>query len=112
MIVQDASTYPGVVIPCKAIGAVRISQKAKSGGRERNDRVLAVPLHEPRYEDARQLSKKVREELEHFFVSAVFFENKHSSVDRWDGPKGAQKLIAAARKSYQARRPVGVVARS
>jgi inorganic pyrophosphatase len=102
LIYHDASTFPGIVIPCRAIGVVRISQRSKTGGRERNDRVIAVPVNEPRYDDARSLHPRVREELEQFFLCAVLLEQKRVRVDGWDGPKVAEKLIRHAQKAYDA----------
>jgi inorganic pyrophosphatase len=102
MVYHDAPTYPGVVIPCRAIGVVRVSQKAKKGGRERNDRLIAVPFRERRYDDARALDRQVREELEQFFASVVLFENKDLRLDGWGGPKDAEKILRSAQKAYDA----------
>src|SRR4029450_8350404 len=40
----DVATYPGVVIPCRALALVRVEPNAADGsGRIRNDRIVAVP---------------------------------------------------------------------
>jgi inorganic pyrophosphatase len=102
MVYHEASTYPGIVIPCRAIGVVCVSQKSKKGGRERNDRLIAVPVDERRYDDARALDKRVRQELEQFFVSAVLFEDKGLRIEGWQGPKAAERMIRVAQKTYDA----------
>src|SRR5882672_6405363 len=43
MVYHDMSTYPGVIIPSKAIGVVRLIQKEKGEKWERNDRLIVVP---------------------------------------------------------------------
>ncbi len=103
MIYHDATTFPGVVIPCKPIGVVRLSQKSKKG-RERNDRIIAVPLDEPRYDDARNLHGRVRDELEQFFRNVVCFEGKGVRVEGWEGPKTAEKLIREAQRTFDSGR--------
>jgi hypothetical protein len=72
------------------------------GGRERNDRLIAVPVDERRYDDARALDKRVRQGLEQFFVSAVLFEDKGLRIDGWQGSKAAEKMIRVAQKTYDA----------
>ncbi|HZU83344.1 MAG TPA: inorganic diphosphatase [Polyangiaceae bacterium] len=104
LIYHDAATYPGVVIPCRAIGVLGVSQRSKRGGRERNDRVIAVPLDEPRFDDARGLHERVRKELEQFFLSAVAFEGKALRVEGWEGPTSADKLIRRTQRAHASRR--------
>jgi inorganic pyrophosphatase len=43
LILHEASTYPGVVLPCRPLGVVEMDQEEKNGERERNDRVIVMP---------------------------------------------------------------------
>jgi len=43
MVLLDAPTYPGVVIPCRPVALLEVEQDARGGGRQRNDRVIAEP---------------------------------------------------------------------
>jgi inorganic pyrophosphatase len=90
----DASTYPGVVIPCRALAVVRVEQnRADSPGRIRNDRVVAVPVA-TRREVA--LSARVRQELEHFFIAATVLEDKDARILGWDDGDAAVELIRSS----------------
>ena len=102
LVLLDFPTYPGVVLPCKAVGAVRVSQKAEKGGRERNDRVIAVPADATlfgRVADARKIDDRAKKELEAFFVAAVLFAGKEVKIEGWGGPDEAEKLVRAAEKA-------------
>ncbi len=100
MVLNDVPTHPGIVIPCAPIGLVKVSQRKRSGrGRERNDRVLAVPLDAPRFDDlrdARQLPARTRAEIERFFLTAVYFAKKEAQILGWTGPREAERAIAKA----------------
>ena len=51
IVIWDAATFPGVVIECRAAGLIQIEQNQKNGARKdriRNDRVLAIPIEDPR----------------------------------------------------------------
>lgn len=98
MVLLDAPTYPGVVIPCAPLGVVKISQKSKKkpGGRERNDRIIAVPVDAPRVadvRDARSIPERVRREIEQFFLAAVLLTDKDVKLLGWDGPEAAERLV-------------------
>jgi inorganic pyrophosphatase len=90
----DVPTYPGVVIPCRALAVVRVEQnRADGSGRIRNDRVLAVPVAAQR---AMELTARVRQEIEHFFVAVTALEGKDPRILGWDDGEAALQLISAS----------------
>lgn len=101
MVLSEATTYPGLVIPCRPIGVVRLEQnRKKGGGRERNDRIIAVaasatlnPLR-----SAAELAPRMREELERFFVNIVFFEDKAPTLLGWGDAGEAWQLVRESRR--------------
>ena len=104
LVVWDVASWPGVVVPCRPVGLLQLEQNATRGDssrRIRNDRILAVPLSDPRsawlrsYED---LQPRTREEIAHFFTSAVFFEGKDPEILGWDGPDAADALVDRSRR--------------
>src|SRR5262245_9112234 len=99
-VLVEAGSYPGVVIPCRAIGLVALEQDKKDGsGRERNDRILAVPVKAPRLDHVRDqtdLAPRVREEIEQFFLNAVFFEPKNARILGWSSAHAAEVAIDRA----------------
>lgn len=97
MLLWDTPSFPGIVIPCRALGVVKIDQrKAKGSGRERNDRVIAMPLEAPRFDHlraVRNLSTRTKRELEQFFVHSTALEGKDIRIEGWAGPDAAIRLI-------------------
>jgi inorganic pyrophosphatase len=85
LVYHDAPTFPGVLIPCRAIG---VPPQGKRHRRERNDRVIAVPIDEERYSDARSLHERVRSEIEQFFVTSALMAKKGVTIEGWGGPEG------------------------
>ena len=97
----DVATFPGVVIPCRALGLVKVEQSATEGssGRRRNDRILAIPVEGRRQQDlrsVRDLSDRIRQELELFFVTAAALEGKDPKILGWDGPEAALSLLRSS----------------
>ena len=102
MVLFDAPTWPGVVIPSIPLGVIRVVQRYSrtSRRRERNDRIIAVPADDPRHETVRELPKRVQQELAEFFVAASRLRNKIVSVEGWAGPKAAHAAINQAAREY------------
>ena len=101
MVLFDAPTWPGIVIPTVPIGVVRLVQRDdKKAGRERNDRIIAVPASDQRYSDVTELPKRVRKELEQFFITITELSDKHVRLRGWDGPKAARTAIKKAAENY------------
>ena len=97
ILIWDTATFPGVVIPCRAVGLVKIDQRKKTGpGRERNDRIVAIPLKAPRMDHvrtSRDLPARLRRELEEFFEQVTALEEKDIRILGWGGAASAVRLI-------------------
>ena len=107
-IVWDGSSYPGIVLPCRPIGVLRAEQtNVETGDRERNDRVAVLPVEAPRWEaidSVFDLSERIRQELEQFFLSAVAFEAKDLKLLGWRGPLDALDLVRASVRGRKRKR--------
>lgn len=97
MVFCDLPTFPGVVIECRALGVIRLKQNRKeAAGRERNDRLIAVPIKMPRFTTFRQpsdLPLRWRKELEEFFLAATRFERKDAELLGWAGAAEAEHMV-------------------
>lgn len=84
VVIHDTASFPGIIIPCRALGVIEVEQDdAKGGARVRNDRIVAVPVKAPRADHLatyRDLAERTRAELEAFFLNAVAFEKKHARI--------------------------------
>jgi inorganic pyrophosphatase len=96
MVLWEVPTFPGVVIPCRALGVLEVEQDDKKGGRERNDRLFAMPVAAPRMKELRSvfdLSERDREELGQFFLSVTHFAQKNAKLLGWGDPEAAEALL-------------------
>jgi inorganic pyrophosphatase len=100
MVLWDGAAFPGVVVPSRLIGLLRVEQTiAATGSVQANDRLFAVPVKSPRLEQVRtifDLPERVRLELEQFFVSVVAFEGKTLRLGGFDGPEAADRVLREA----------------
>jgi inorganic pyrophosphatase len=100
MILWDRAGFPGLIVPSRVIGVLRVEQRSlKGGGRERNDRLFVLPIKAPRQEQVRtifDLPERVRLELEGFFLSVIAFEGKELRLLGFDGPEEGERTLRAA----------------
>jgi len=95
LMIHDAATYPGLILRCKPIGVLEVLQITKNG-KERNDRIFAVPDRSPfegDLQDIRRLPSRAVEELEKFFEATNALEDKKLEFLGWHGPTRATKTI-------------------
>jgi len=101
MVLFDCPTWPGIVVPAREIGIVKMTQKEEGKDeRVRNDRLIVVPAEDHRFEHVDELSKRTREELEQFFALSAKMTNKKVHIEGWHGPKAARKAVEEAAKKY------------
>jgi inorganic pyrophosphatase len=96
LVYWEVQSYPGVVVPCRAIAVVRLEQDSKTIGRVRNDRILTVPVKHSRgaaIASPDDLPARVKDEIVQFFLSTIFFEPKNPRLLGWGGPQEAERLV-------------------
>jgi inorganic pyrophosphatase len=104
MVVHDAPTFPGIVIGCHLIGVLEVRQDEEKGKRIRNDRMFAVPVESPREDrvnHVHDLPKRLRSELERFFLASAQLEGKNLEVLGWKGPEVAERLIHEGQSAFR-----------
>ncbi|MFL5276850.1 MAG: inorganic diphosphatase [Myxococcales bacterium] len=104
LILADVPTFPGVVIPCEPLGVLRLEQDSKKGKRQRNDRLIVRPTGASRLgetRDVRELPRALLDELEKFFLDAVFFTPKNAKARGWSGRQAAEKLVTKCARAFR-----------
>src|SRR3990167_8102710 len=109
LVVSPYSLYPGVMIRCRPIGMLRMTDE--SG---KDAKILAVPVDKltPRYQHIKKpedLGQDLLNAIEHFFKHYKDLEkDKWAKIDGWEGTETAHKEILSSINRYQQKK--GVVA--
>jgi inorganic pyrophosphatase len=105
---QRRTSYPGVVLRCRAVAVMYVEQNRANHDRSariRNDRIFAVP------EDAQRerlvtnldaLTARLRDELEQFAIAATALEGKDVSILGWGTSADALALLSASLRPQDA----------
>ena len=96
MVCVSEATFPGCVIPVKAIALFRMEDDKGV-----DDKVLCVPLSDPAWntlEELDDLPKQLQDEIAHFFSVYKDLEQKKVKVDGWHSRDEALEEIEASRK--------------
>lgn len=100
MVLSTFSTFPGCVISCRPIGALRLEDSGES-----DDKIIAVPFDDPRFDEVKNLddlSSHAKKEIKNFWENyAELQPDKKIKVIGWSGKAKAHQLIKAAIKTYQ-----------
>ena len=81
----------------RPLALLEVEQNAKTGGRQRNDRIIAEPVVVRRRSD--KLSQRLKQELESFFLAVTALEGKNLEILGWAGAAAADRLTDRARRS-------------
>lgn len=102
VVISEQGTFPGCILSCRIIGAIKAVQQDDAGNEIENDRFLVVPDASKILENVQrvvQLPEKLLEELQHFFVSYNKLEGRHFQLKKILSAKDAIKAIEAARNN-------------
>jgi len=95
------TTYPlgsGILVHARPVAIMNMID-----GGESDDKIIAVPIDDPRWEDVRDLpdvNKHTLKEIDHFFSTYKKIQNKEVVVAGFKGKKEAEKAIERAKNLY------------
>lgn len=95
------TTYPlapGILVKARPVAIMEMID-----GGERDDKVVAVPVDDPRFEgvkDIGDLNPHFLKEMTHFFETYKKVQNKEVEVGPWHGAKEAKEAYERSRKMY------------
>src|SRR3954453_22310000 len=99
MVCVSEPTFPGCVIPVKAIALFKMEDDAGI-----DDKVLCVPLSDPAWNTLDELDdipKQLQDEITHFFSVYKDLEQKKVKVDGWHSRQEAVDEIEEARQRWR-----------
>jgi inorganic pyrophosphatase len=90
---------PGILVKARPVAIMEMID-----GGERDDKVVAVPVDDPRFENVRDISDlnpHFQKEMTHFFETYKKVQNKEVSVGSWHGAEEAKKAFEKSRELYK-----------
>lgn len=96
------TTYPlapGILVKARPVAIMEMID-----GGERDDKVVAVPVDDPRFEEVKDLTdlnKHFIKEMTHFFETYKKVQKKSVEVGTWHGAEEAMKAFDRSRELYE-----------
>ncbi len=100
LVLGNEPVHPLSIVRARGIGVMRMTD----GGKQ-DDKIIAVHVHDPAFEDYTDLSelpKHTWREIQRFFEDYKTLENKSVTVDAMQGAAEALEVVRAAIHLYQA----------
>jgi inorganic pyrophosphatase len=97
------TTYPlttGILVKARPVAIMEMVD-----GGERDDKVVAVPVDDPRFAHVKEfedLNPHFTKEMTHFFETYKKVQEKEVSVGKWFGAKEAKEAFNKSRETYEA----------
>jgi inorganic pyrophosphatase len=101
MVCVSAPTFPGCVIPVKAIALFRTRDEDGQ-----DDKLLCVPRRDPNWNEMEELADlpaQLRTEIEHFWAIYKQPEGKQVEVQGWEDRDRGLELLEAGRRRWRER---------
>lgn len=101
VVLTEEPTFPGCVVPARPIGVMRMDDE-----KGEDDKILAVPLVEPRlncYNDISEIPPHWLKEIKHFFEDYKELEGKGkwAHVKKWMNAETAKTIIEKSIQEYK-----------
>ncbi|MGH7670846.1 MAG: inorganic diphosphatase, partial [Gemmatimonadaceae bacterium] len=100
LVLLKEETFPGCIIDARPIGVLHMLDRG-----EPDDKILAVPTHDPysqEYFDIADLPQHLLREVAQFFVSYKELEGKKVEIVGWGKSEEAMRLIMRSIEHYDA----------
>lgn len=97
----DQPTFTGCQIDVRPIGVLKMLDRG-----EPDDKIFAVPWHDPRYEeyyDIARFPQAYLKEIEHFFLIYKDLEGRRVEIQGWEGSDSAKQVIVDSIARYDAK---------
>ena len=105
LVLVTEPTFPGCLIEARPIGAIEMEDE-----KGLDDKILAVPVHDPRFDhikDIRDISQHTLKEITHFFEMYKALEpNKWVKIKGWLRAKEAKEKIKKAIQLYKEKKEI------
>lgn len=91
--------YPGILVNARPVAIMHMID-----GGEGDDKVIAVPVGDPRWEEVTDLgdiNKHTLKEIEHFFATYKKIQNKTVEISGFEGRDAAQKAVEKSLDLYK-----------
>ncbi|MCJ7450558.1 MAG: inorganic diphosphatase [Candidatus Nanohaloarchaeota archaeon QJJ-9] len=100
IVLMEEDTYPGCIIEARPIGLMKMVD-----GGEQDDKILAVPKEDPRYEDMKNIddvAAHTKKEIAEFFKTYKNLEEgKHVEVNGWEDRKSGIEAVKHSVKLFK-----------
>lgn len=98
LVLMEEPTHPGCVLEVRPVGLLKVMDDGT-----RDDKVLAVPAKDPRFDDVNDISDlqaHIPKEIAHFFTFYKELEGARVEILGWGGANDAKKAIIHSAKIY------------
>ncbi len=99
MVLVNEPTVPGCLVTARPIGVMEMID-----GGDKDHKILAVPVKDPRFDhikDLKDVGEHMLKEISHFFEHYKDLQNKKVEVKGWQGKEEAEKVILKSIKMYK-----------
>lgn len=99
MLLTTYPLAPGILVKARPVAIMEMID-----GGERDDKVLAVPVDDPRFDELKDLAdvnKHNIKEFTHFFETYKKVQNKEVQIGKWHGVAQAKEAFEKSVKMYQ-----------